>query len=212
MYCKKCKFHSFDHVKTCPKCGADWEEARKSLYLNWITSSGYNWLSAAKAASQTVSAPGLLSAAGQSMHEGFIGTSLSDDVLDLSSPQASAQGTSAENLDASLFPDLDFTMPEPAPTIQGRAQTNNEAFRPEMSAEHVVELDITPSFGEQVVQPPVQSKPNRTDLFIPELEEMLAPLEDELPPAGTSRKADSMGDDIILDFSRDDVQDRSDKG
>ena len=44
MYCKKCKFHSFDHVSACPKCGTDWEESRKALYLNWISATGVNWL------------------------------------------------------------------------------------------------------------------------------------------------------------------------
>ncbi len=56
MYCKKCKFHSFDHVSKCPKCGADWEESRKALYLNWITASGVNWLSPELSAPQAAPA------------------------------------------------------------------------------------------------------------------------------------------------------------
>jgi len=26
MYCKKCRFHSFDHIAACPKCGAPAEK------------------------------------------------------------------------------------------------------------------------------------------------------------------------------------------
>ena len=39
MYCKKCKFHASDSLSTCPKCGANWEETRKALFLNWLTGS-----------------------------------------------------------------------------------------------------------------------------------------------------------------------------
>lgn len=39
MYCKRCKFHAFDHIDACPKCGGNWEDVRKALYLNWLTPS-----------------------------------------------------------------------------------------------------------------------------------------------------------------------------
>ena len=58
MYCKKCRFHSYDHVGKCPKCGVDWEETRKALYLNWITASGFNWLAPTTSTAETVSAAG----------------------------------------------------------------------------------------------------------------------------------------------------------
>ena len=49
---KNVNSHSFDHVSACPKCGADWEESRKALYLNWVSASGVNWLKQETAAQQ----------------------------------------------------------------------------------------------------------------------------------------------------------------
>lgn len=36
MFCPKCKYTSFDHLKKCPKCGYDWSVIRQALNLDWI--------------------------------------------------------------------------------------------------------------------------------------------------------------------------------
>lgn len=43
MYCDKCKYTSFDHLPSCPKCGFDWKEDRTALQLFWLQSSGHDW-------------------------------------------------------------------------------------------------------------------------------------------------------------------------
>ncbi len=36
MFCPKCKYTTFDHFSSCPRCGYDWEELRRGLSLDWI--------------------------------------------------------------------------------------------------------------------------------------------------------------------------------
>ncbi len=36
MFCPKCRYTSFDHLKKCPKCGYDWSDVRKTLNLDWL--------------------------------------------------------------------------------------------------------------------------------------------------------------------------------
>jgi len=36
MYCKSCKYTSFDHLQSCPRCGQDWSEVQKALNLDWL--------------------------------------------------------------------------------------------------------------------------------------------------------------------------------
>jgi len=36
MYCKSCKFTSFDHLQACPRCGQDWSDVQKALNLDWL--------------------------------------------------------------------------------------------------------------------------------------------------------------------------------
>ncbi len=36
MYCKSCKYTSFDHLQACPRCGQDWSEVQKALNLDWL--------------------------------------------------------------------------------------------------------------------------------------------------------------------------------
>jgi hypothetical protein len=43
MYCTKCKFTTFDHSLSCPKCGLEWNALRERLNLAWITAPGYDW-------------------------------------------------------------------------------------------------------------------------------------------------------------------------
>ena len=36
MYCRKCKYTSFDYLEACPVCGYVWENERKDLNLGWL--------------------------------------------------------------------------------------------------------------------------------------------------------------------------------
>jgi hypothetical protein len=44
MYCKKCKYVSFDHLDKCPKCGMEWAEERKKLGIDWLKAQEKGWL------------------------------------------------------------------------------------------------------------------------------------------------------------------------
>ncbi len=46
MYCSKCKYFSFDHLASCPKCGQDWNRERKKLGLDWIIQTEQSWIAA----------------------------------------------------------------------------------------------------------------------------------------------------------------------
>jgi hypothetical protein len=208
MYCKKCKFHSFDHVSTCPKCGVDWEESRKSLYLNWLSASGVNWLER-DATQAATAAPAMAMSADKK-------ASLANAHTDyLSAPVAAPAAPTARasvdtGIDVSSFPELDFAMPEaePAPAANTPAPARS-APRPEedlfletLPAEDTVELDFSASFDTPADPQQAQAKPKREDLFIPELEEMLAPLEDEPRAKTAAPKKPSFSEEqeILLDF------------
>lgn len=36
MYCRKCKYTSFDYLETCPACGYVWANERSDLNLDWL--------------------------------------------------------------------------------------------------------------------------------------------------------------------------------
>jgi len=36
MYCKKCKYTTFDHLTRCPQCGYNWQKEKKSFGLDWL--------------------------------------------------------------------------------------------------------------------------------------------------------------------------------
>jgi hypothetical protein len=58
MYCKNCGFHSFDHLKNCPKCDHEWEQTRKDLGVQWIEETKGNWLRNVEKAESRVDAAG----------------------------------------------------------------------------------------------------------------------------------------------------------
>ncbi len=215
MYCKKCKYHAFDHVNTCPKCGADWEETRKALYLNWLTSRGHDWFATSAPQAQTP-----VAAATPPPRPDL--SKVQEDYLDLETPVAPAP---SEEIDVSLLPDLDFGLEEPAPskpapeaakvpTPPKPAQAAPELFLDDKGIEDIVELDFSlsldspaPAAPKPSAPKPMASKPappKRDELFIPELEEMLAPLTEEpkTPAAGKAAKKSAEEDDIFLDFSK----------
>ncbi len=209
MYCKKCRFHSFDHIATCPKCGADWEETRKALYLNWITASGVNWV-AQEVKPKAETATAAAEASGDSAQD-YI------DVISQTPPPAPQN----EDIDVSLFPELDLSMEEPEaqappappasepPAVdkpRSQAKADDELFLDSIPVDDAVELDFSATFDEpEEPTPPPVSKPKREDLFIPELEEMLAPLTDEprQNPAPAKKAAMSDESEILLDFGSD---------
>lgn len=39
MFCTRCKYTSFDYLPSCPRCGRDWTEAKRTLNLEWVVAS-----------------------------------------------------------------------------------------------------------------------------------------------------------------------------
>ncbi len=39
MFCRKCKYTSFDYLEACPACGYVWEKEKKDLNLDWLKAS-----------------------------------------------------------------------------------------------------------------------------------------------------------------------------
>lgn len=206
MYCKKCRFHSYDHVGKCPKCGADWEEARKALYLNWITASGFNWLAPATPTAEAGSAatPDAAPDDSDALLESLSESSAGQAYAAAPTPPAGASRRD-DDIDVSIFPELDFTAPGPGPKTPAPKQ-NEDIFLDSLPVEDIVELDFSSS-DDAPAAPKAQpiSKPKREDLFIPELEEMLSPLTDEPRISPASGKKPSLSDEteIILDFGSD---------
>ena len=80
---------------------------------------------------------------------------------------------------------------------------DEEIFLDAMPVEEMVELDFSASFDAPAAsKTPAPPSPKREDLFIPELEEMLAPLADDNrpSPAPSKKPAYSEETDILLDF------------
>ena len=219
MYCKKCRYHAHDHVSTCPKCGADWEESRKALHLNWISSSGFNWL-----------APDSQTARPKSITTPAFAAATATEELVLENVDASVDAESIvvppapnpvqlddKDIEISIFPDLDFTMSDATAETSGTTQPGTitpqkagDGFFPGTpGADDTVELDFSPSFD--APPPPVAPKkpmpasPKREDLFINELEEMLSPLaEDQVSQnAGNKKSIPAKDDGEFLDFGSD---------
>lgn len=200
MYCKKCKYHAFDHVSACPKCGTDWEETRKALYLNWLTSRGHDWFAVPE--QQTTDAvetpPAAVTAAQAPVQETY---------LDLGTPTTPPR---SEDIEVALLPDLDFGLDTPASaTAHEATQADSVASKPSGAADDkskndIVELDFGLSVDTTPPAPPKAAPRKRDDLFIPELEEMLAPMAEEskATPVKKSASKTSADDDIYLDFSR----------
>ncbi|WP_028578305.1 hypothetical protein [Desulfomicrobium escambiense] len=201
MYCKKCKFHSFDHVAACPKCGADWEETRKALYLNWITASGVSWV--APVAAQAAPAASAVSPAMAMDVSGG-----EDELSHLIAPAPTPPSSKDADIDVSLFAELDFSAegPEAKPSAPAAAKPapkpDEDLFLDSMPVEDMPELDFSASFDAPAEPAPPISKPKREDLFIPELEEMLAPLTEEprQNPAPAKKAPVADETEILLDF------------
>jgi hypothetical protein len=219
MYCKKCKFHSFDHVSACPKCGADWEEARKALYLNWISATGINWLAqdaVAQPAAESSSMPHRWACRHKSR--------ANDSAADYLAAPAPPATTAASNtgIDVSNFPELDFSMAEATPEPPAKTpqpvksepapKPEEDLFLDTLPADDMVELDFSASFDTPAApKAPAPAKAKREDLFIPELEEMLAPMDEEprSKPAQPKKSSFSEETEILLDFGTDSTKSSS---
>jgi hypothetical protein len=210
MYCKKCKFHSFDHVSACPKCGTDWEESRKALYLNWISATGVNWL--AQDVAQAVAASAAKPGGDDMQARSGSQDNFSEDYLAAPAPPVAVAAANTD-IDVSSFPELDFSMPETAPKPPASKKAAPTAPAPEQElfldtipADDVVELDFSaPLETAPTPQAPAPAKGKKEDLFIPELEEMLAPLDEEprAKPAQAKKPAFTEETEILLDFGTD---------
>jgi len=203
MYCKKCKYHAFDHVGTCPKCGFDWEETRKALYLNWLTSRGHDWFAAP---APHVEPPATETTA-----------STENRPQPAPLPEEPKQAIShppIEELEVGYLPDLDFGLDDAkplaskAPTAPKPPKTAPPAadlFLGDTSSDDLLELDFSLATETPPAPTPKPAPAKREELFIPELEEMLAPLTDE-PKSSSSGKAtkkQTIENDIYLDFAKD---------
>lgn len=218
MYCKKCKYHAFDHVGTCPKCGLEWEETRKALYLNWLTSRGHDWFATPTTPTQSPVAEMIAPPARAAQPASHASQ---EDYLDLEQPAAQ---TPLEGLEVAFLPDLDFGLdepdtsasqppvPKPAPAKAPAkpASPAPDLFLGDTSSDDLVELDFSLSMDAPPSPTPKVTPPRREDLFIPELEEMLTPLTEEPRAASSGKTASGKAakkaaaeDDIYLDFSTD---------
>lgn len=36
MFCSNCQYTSFDQLESCPACGANWQQIKKKLNLDWL--------------------------------------------------------------------------------------------------------------------------------------------------------------------------------
>lgn len=117
MYCKKCKYHASDHLNACPKCGVSWEEARKSLFLNWLTTGGSPWTVTASDPADAPKPPATSDIFQQGETDDLsLGTDLSvgevDDFSDdlLLQTLASTQQQLAQKAEEAPLPEIDFSL------------------------------------------------------------------------------------------------------
>lgn len=232
MYCKKCKYNSYDHVPSCPKCGMDWNETRKLFFLNWINTSGYQWLAPGtggdgaqpampelvvpspsaietedlfpQVSKEPAMAADISPGPSAQTADGDIFVDFSQDTASPAMAEPVAPVTPIAEIESAHLPDLDFSS---APAKEEELFAGN--IVDEMTEEDVVELDFSTSFDDLETQQTAQSgQAKHDDLFIPELEEMLAPLTEG---AGASDVADKeqqfFGEgDILLDFGTSDTE------
>lgn len=235
MYCKKCKYHAHDHISTCPKCGTNWEETRKDLHLAWMTKPGYNWLSlsAPRVSEEHILATGIATGGESTVRDDIdFPETITPPVMPKASANQDLDVSLLPELDLNLMdetpvpaptpaaPEPVFTMPElevpeldfgqdldlSTPTEIKPEKTSPTPTMEEFSLpEDVLELDFSSAADVVPVQTPSRSPKKKEDLFIPELEEMLAPLtEDQKPSAPAKKLSFSEDDDILLDFNMDD--------
>ncbi|GAB1409245.1 hypothetical protein MASR1M90_03990 [Desulfovibrionales bacterium] len=242
MYCKRCKFYSFDHLKDCPKCGSTWEEGRQALHLAWLAA-GTAWDTLSLDLVEQPAPPS------GSDSRPDISADLDADltVLDFSNADAPLPDQSADTvqrpepsghddaLDVSHIADLDFSLdfpesePEPQhPSVAADPAPQpidlaDESFftdqiqeplpeqptqlstpSPAQPEEPVIHLDFSLDFAD--IKTSAQPEGGgiggkRGELFIPELEEMLIPLEEPRPAAKAKPPLEiPPEDDFFLNF------------
>lgn len=218
MYCKKCRYHAYDHIAACPKCNADWEESRKALFLNWISTSGFNWLAPDTQPSRhtSITTPAFAAAtATEDLVLETVDLSVDDDANVVPAAPSPMQ-LEDKDIEISIFPELDFTMPDTTADASAVSKpsgftshnTEDGFFPGTTGSGDAVELDFSPSFDTPTpVAPtkPAPASPKREDLFINELEEMLSPLADDQTSnyAGSKKTSTPRDTDELIDFSSD---------
>ncbi|AMD92657.1 hypothetical protein AXF15_05760 [Desulfomicrobium orale DSM 12838] len=188
MYCKKCKFHASDSLSTCPKCGANWEETRKALFLNWLTGSRH-WEPSAPETPKPQNAAerspvGQSAAAAMDDLDDF-----SDDFLQPPQAPPSSPVQKPAHDGTVAVPEIDFSLGAPQ---AGATPVSPPPVTP--PDEDVMELDFSDLVSDSP-QPPAAAK--QEDLSIPDLEAMLSQVENHKNP----QPAPENEDDIQLDFS-----------
>lgn len=232
MYCKKCKYHAFDYLSACPKCGVSWEETRKSLFLNWMTVNERPWTFAASDTSNA-SRPPATSNIFQSEETADLfldaelplsdGEDFSDDLL--LETLAATQQQLAQKDEADSFPELDFSLEGTQP--KDSTDTQNSTFAvPELDfSMDVLETErSTSSFAPQENPQPTDSdkleidlppltldrdvpNPPKTPISTGPQEDLLIPGLEEIFSSITNESAGSGAnkateDDIVLDLSK----------
>ncbi|NLY40767.1 MAG: hypothetical protein GX055_03980 [Desulfovibrionales bacterium] len=244
MYCKRCKFHSFDHLKDCPKCGITWEESRQALGLAWL---------AAATSWETVSVPESPDAELSSAQDvqAHISADLDADLASLdfsetdpvpapeqAAPPEPPSSPQDDGLDVSHIPDLDFSLDFSEPELEQprspAADDHAPADMPEAQSllvdlgqdelsvsdqsvpaqqpapvqpeEKMIELDFSLDFSDADSSAQAGPGSKRGELFIPELEEMLIPLEEPRPaPKAKPKEELPPEEDFFLDFDLDET-------
>ncbi|MFW6235153.1 MAG: hypothetical protein ACOC24_00050 [Desulfovibrionales bacterium] len=120
MHCTKCRFNSFDHALTCPRCGNDWGKQRETLNLGWITSATFDWIgeeNSVGAGAATASASASQGAGESEYQETGIEELSFDDFEEVNLGQVSSEATNSshdsfEDIDLSLEGDVGESMPE----------------------------------------------------------------------------------------------------
>lgn len=210
MYCKKCKYHGSDHLKSCPKCGTDWGETRKSLHLDWLATNGHDWLTQDKEQEAPAkNTPSLAKSLGRQTTQPHTAPSAAPkESFEIAPPKPKEQAfTPDPGITVSNLPDLDFSSDAATKTPQAQTPPKQPAEDDLLlGGNDIVELDFSASFDAPApsASAPRSSPatPKKDDLFIPELEEMLTPLDDgKKTPQATSHESNpSEDDDILLDF------------
>lgn len=188
MYCKKCKFHASDSVSTCPKCGANWEETRKALSLNWLTGSRH-WEPSAPETPKPQNAAEM-SPVGQSAAAAMDDLDdFSDDFLQPPQAPPSSPVQKPAHDGTAAVPEIDFALGAPQ---AGATPVSPPPVTP--PDDDVMELDFSDLVSDSP-QPPAAAK--QPGLSIPDLEAMLSQVENHKNP----QPAPENEDDIQLDFS-----------
>ena len=171
MYCKNCGFHSFDHLKNCPKCDQEWEQTRKDLGLQWIEETKGDWLEAIEE-TDAAAEPSTLSPTSQ--QDAFLQTAEEDFTLE-----------------------EDWLLPEMENQAPKKDEEKEFVFTEEGAASpRQPSLDL-PTPPTEPTMTEVDEEPV-DDLLIPGLEEMLLAAGKTSAQPSSQSQTDQSADDLVL--------------